>query len=69
MNVYTYDEILNSPVRLFESIYHSALLFLTGNGPLKPVGNIGKALTTVEALIAPILLALIVFVLGRRAAR
>jgi hypothetical protein len=36
---------------------------------LKPVGTIGEVLMFVESLIAPILLALIVFVLGRRAAR
>nr|ABQ75790.1 hypothetical protein [uncultured haloarchaeon] len=67
--IYTYDAIVDSPILLLESFNHSALLFLTGTGPLKPVGFIGEVLTTSETLIAPILLLLLVFVLGRRAAR
>lgn len=69
VQIYTYDEIIDSPVLLWESFNHSALLFLSGSGPLKPSGTVGEVLTTTEALVAPILLALIVFVLGRRAAR
>lgn len=65
----TYDAIAASPVLLWKTFYHSTLLFLTGGGPLEPTGTAGEILTTIEALIAPILLALLVFVLGRRAAR
>jgi large-conductance mechanosensitive channel len=69
VQVYTYDAIIESPVLLWESFNHSAQLFLTGGGPLKPTGTVAEMLMFVESLIAPILLALIVFVLGRRAAR
>jgi uncharacterized protein YjbI with pentapeptide repeats len=65
----TYGAIAESPQLMWQSFYHSALLFLTGGGPLAPTGFIGEVLTTIEALIAPILLALLIFVLGRRAAR
>jgi hypothetical protein len=63
------DAIVESPLLLWESFNHSARLFLTGTGPLKPVGIVGEVLMFGESLIAPILLALIIFVLGRRAAR
>jgi hypothetical protein len=63
------DAIVGSPPLLWESFNHSARLFLTGPGPLKPVGIVGEVLMFGESLIALILLALIVFVLGRRAAR
>lgn len=69
VQVYTYNAIIESPVLLWESFHHSAQLFLTGGGPLKPTNTVGEMLMFVESLIAPILLALIVFVLGRRAAR
>jgi Uncharacterized low-complexity proteins len=69
VQVYTYDAIIESPLLLWESFNHSARLFLTGGGPLKAIGTIGEVLMFVESLTAPILLALIVFVLGRRAAR
>ena len=65
----TYGAIAESPELMWQSFYHSTLLFLTGGGPLTPTGFIGEVLTTIEALIAPILLALLIFVLGRRAAR
>lgn len=67
--VYTYDEVIESPILFWESFYHSGKLFLTGSGTLTPSGTVGEILMLVESLIAPILLALIVFVLGRRAAR
>jgi uncharacterized protein YjbI with pentapeptide repeats len=65
----TYGSIAESPSLLWQTFYHSTLLFLTGVGPLDTTGTVGEVLTTVEALVAPILLALLVFVLGRRAAR
>jgi uncharacterized protein YjbI with pentapeptide repeats len=67
----TYSRIMHDPVLLWKSIYHSAMLFATGNsyGGVVTSGTIGEVLTTVEALLGPTLLALLVFVLGRRAAR
>ena len=65
----TYSAIAESPSLLWKVFYHSALLFLTGDGPLNTTGIIGEVITATEALIAPILLALLIFVLGRRAAR
>lgn len=65
----TYNAITESPIFLWKTFHHSALLFLTGTGPLDTTGTVGEVLTTIEAAVAPILLALIVFVLGRRAAR
>lgn len=64
-----YGRIADSPILLWKSVHHSALLFLTGSGTLDVSGFAGEVLTTIEALLAPILLALLVFVLGRRAAR
>jgi hypothetical protein len=65
----TYSNIADSPLLLWKSLHHSALLFLTGSGPLTPTGTVGELLVTIEAITAPVLLALLVFVLGRRAAR
>jgi uncharacterized protein YjbI with pentapeptide repeats len=65
----TYGSIADSPEVLWQSFHHSSLLFLTGGGPLNPTGFVGELLITIEAMIAPILLALLIFVLGRRAAR
>nr|ABQ75818.1 hypothetical protein [uncultured haloarchaeon] len=65
----TYSNIADSPLLLWKSLHHSALLFLTGSGPLAPTGAVGEVLVTIEAITAPVLLALLVFVLGRRAAR
>ena len=65
----TYSNIADSPLLLWKSLHHSALLFLTGGGPLTPTGTVGELLVTIEAITAPVLLALVVFVLGRRAAR
>ncbi|WP_276257769.1 hypothetical protein [Haloglomus litoreum] len=38
-------------------------------GPSTATGTVGEVLTTVEAMVGPILLSLLVFVLGRRATR
>jgi uncharacterized protein YjbI with pentapeptide repeats len=65
----TYEAIAESPELMWQAFYHSLLLFLTGGGPLSPTGFAGEVLTAIESLIAPILLALLIFVLGRRAAR
>lgn len=65
----TYADIAESPQLVWQVFNHSARLFLTGGGPLESTSIAGEVLTTAETMIAPILLALLVFVLGRRAAR
>jgi hypothetical protein len=47
------------------------MMFATGNqyGGLMAADEIGQVITSGEALLGPTLLALLVFVLGRRAAR
>lgn len=65
----TYPAIAEQPLLLWTSFYHSALVFLTGGGPLDPTDVAGELLLMTETITSPILLALLVFVLGRRAAR
>jgi len=70
-NPITWSRILGGePYLLLESIYFSALTFTTlGMGDYIPVGGGGQALVTLNTAFGAILLALLVFVLGRRAAR
>lgn len=67
----TYARIVEDPMLLWKSIYHSSMLFATGNryGGITAINFTGEVLTATEALLGPTLLALLVFVLGRRAAR
>jgi len=67
----TPGRIAQDPILLWQSIYHSAMMFATGNsyGNIQAITLVGELLTTIEALLGPTLLALLVFVLGRRAAR
>lgn len=69
--VLTYNEISKEPILLWKSFYHSAMLFATGNryGGLRATNLLAEIVTTIEALLGPTLIALLVFVLGRRAAR
>jgi len=54
---------------LGDSVYYSTLTFTAlGFGDFNPVG-FGRALTTIETGLGAVLLALLVFILGRRAAR
>lgn len=65
----TIAQVLNNPTVLGESFYYSTLTFTTlGFGDFRPVG-LGRFLTTVETGLGAILIALLVFVLGRRATR
>ena len=58
------------PSVIWESVYYSTLTFTAlGFGDFRPVGALGQALTIVETAVGALLFALIVFVLGRRAAR
>ena len=60
---------LASLAELGNSLYYSTLTFTAlGFGDFQPVG-FGRVLTTIEASLGAVLLALLVFILGRRAAR
>jgi len=53
-----------------DALYFSTLTFTTsGLGDFQPVGETGRALVTAQAVLGAILIAIFVFVLGRRAAR
>jgi uncharacterized protein YjbI with pentapeptide repeats len=65
----TYAQITSNPVEILNSVYYSTLTFTAlGFGDFKPVG-FGRVLTTIETALGAVLIALLVFVLGRRAAR
>ena len=58
------------PVTLFESLYFSGLTFTTlGYGDFNPANPAGEALAVAETSIGVVLLAILVFVFGRRATR
>lgn len=68
-NPITYAQIASNPVEILNSVYYSTLTYTAlGFDDFKPVG-LGKALTTVETGLGAVMLALLVFILGRRAAR
>jgi uncharacterized protein YjbI with pentapeptide repeats len=65
----TLSRTINNPILLLQSIYYSTLTFTTlGMGDFLPVG-LGRVLTTIETSLGAIIIALLVFVFGRRAAR
>ena len=66
----TYSRILGGELSLFlESLYFSTLTFTTlGMGDYQPMGS-GQILATLNTAVGAVLIALLVFVLGRRAAR
>ena len=70
---YLFDLVENSDgefATLFESIYFSALTFTTlGYGDFNPVNRPGQVLAVAETSMGVILLAILVFVFGRRATR
>jgi len=68
--VLTWDSIDSSPSQLIQSLYFSTLTFTAlGFGDFRPTNAWGQAATIIETASGAILLALLVFVLGRRAAR
>lgn len=67
--VVTLGSIQATPTEAWDSLYYSLQLFFTGTGVLQPVGFLGQVLVAFETITGPILLALLVFVLGRRASR
>ncbi len=65
----TYETIAEQPALLFDSIYFSTLTFTTlGMGDYQPNG-IAQVLTTLQTAVGAVLIALLVFVFGRRTAR
>ncbi len=65
----TYETIAEQPTLLFDSIYFSTLTFTTlGMGDYQPSG-IAQVLTTLQTAVGAVLIALLVFVFGRRTAR
>ena len=54
---------------MWETLYHSILVFFTGTGPLSPNNIAGQVFNAIGSMAGPFFLALLVFVLGRRAAR
>ncbi|WP_368408806.1 potassium channel family protein [Haloarchaeobius amylolyticus] len=64
------DSILLTSDTLLQSWYFSVITFTTiGYGDLYPLGTISQILVCVESLAGSILVALFIFVLGRRVAR
>lgn len=61
--------VADDPRLVWETLYHSLSVFFAGGGPLSPTGTLGQVLTISLRTTGPILLALLIFVLGRRAAR
>jgi len=65
----TASRVIEDPLLLAQSIYYSTLTFTTlGMGDFQPTG-LGRILTTLETSLGAIIVALLVFVFGRRAAR
>jgi len=61
--------VRENPGLIWDTFYHSISVFFAGSGPLTPTGRVGELLIAAERVAGPILLALLIFVLGRRAAR
>lgn len=65
----TYETIAEQPALVFDSIYFSTLTFTTlGMGDYQPNG-IAQVLATLQTALGAVLIALLVFVFGRRTAR
>lgn len=63
------EAISNNPILIYESLLQSVYVFASGNQVLRPTNLIGQGIVVVESIIGPLLVALLIFVLGRRAAR
>ena len=65
----TYAQIASNPTEILDLFYYSTLIYTAlGFGDFNPVG-LGRLLTTLETGLGAVMLALLVFILGRRAAR
>ncbi|WP_311171217.1 pentapeptide repeat-containing protein [Halobellus ordinarius] len=68
-NPITYAQIAANPAEILNAIYYSTLTYTAlGFVDFQPVG-FGRLLTTLETALGAVMLALLVFILGRRAAR
>ena len=58
----------SGPIRtLFENLYFSAVTFTTlGYGDIQPASDAAQLLASIESFLGALLMALLVFVLGRR---
>lgn len=65
----TVQTIAEHPSVIVTSLFHSVSVFFTGDPLLEATGRVGEFIMVLESMAGPILLALLVFVLGRRAAR
>ncbi len=65
----TVETIAEHPSVMVSSLFHSVSVFFTGDPLLEATGRVGEFIMILESMAGPILLALLVFVLGRRAAR
>lgn len=65
----TLQTIVKHPFLIITSLFHSVSVFFTGDPLLEASGRVGEYIIVIESMTGPILLALLVFVLGRRAAR
>jgi hypothetical protein len=61
--------VLNDPVLIYDTLLNSVLVFFSGNRVLETTNRIGEGIVVAESMVGPILIALLIFVLGRRAAR
>jgi len=65
----TVTAIAEDPYLIVDTLLHSILVFFAGNRVLETTGRVGEAVVVAESVVGPILIALLIFVLGRRAAR
>lgn len=61
--------VAEDPGLIYDTLLHSILVFFSGSRVLETTGRIGEGVVVVESMVGPILVALLIFVLGRRAAR
>lgn len=66
--VLTAEAVAKTPRLGWEALYHSVSIFFAGTGPLAPTMTAGQVLTALLRSTGPILVALLIFVLGCRAA-
>jgi len=67
--VITAAAVATQPELVWETMYHSLSVFFAGVSPLSPTGTLGQVLIIALRATGPLLIALLIFVLGRRAAR
>jgi len=67
--IVTASSVSEEPLLAWETLYFTISVFFAGSGSLSPTGTFGQILTASLRAVGPILLALLIFVLGRRAAK